>query len=466
MASNKISRREFLGRSISAGAGLSLAVSSQAFGKFVPLSRAKPNVLVVFSDQQHWQAVGFRNPFFDTPNQDALAKESMVFERSFCTTPQCSPSRSSLMTGFYPSTTGVMGNMHAAGGNPLEQETLGKELQDAGYYTGYFGKWHLGEKDVATAGWGKEFRKTNDPKAEANAVDFLRNLGDTKKPFAMFVSLHNPHDIYYFKRHKPETSVDNIKLPTSWENETFENKPSIQKQFMEDDQGKVIIGKPKREWQTYRDCYRSKNKLYDQNVGVILGELKRQGQLENTIVIVTSDHGDMDTEHKLIFKGPFMYEHMMRIPLMIRVPKRLGKVGPKLIKDIDVVNVDIAPTIREFCGLKAKECDGMSLVPLFTGAKGYKGREFVIGQYYSKQKWVNPIRMIRTKDFKFNKHIRWEDELYDLKNDPHELKNLAKDPKYAAVKDDLAKKLDKWMKEHGDPFYSLKPTNRKGKKLE
>ena len=73
--------------------------------------------------------------------------------------------------------------------------------------------------------------------------------------------------------------------------------------------------------------------------------------------------------------------------------------------------------------------------------------------------------MIRTKDFKFNKHIRWDDELYDLKNDPHELKNLAKDPKYAAVKADLAKKLDKWMKEHNDPFYSLKPTTRKGSEL-
>jgi len=466
MANDNISRREFLERSIYAGTALSVAMLPQAMGKQTPEPTGKPNILLIFSDQQHWQAMGFMDPFFDTPNQDKLAKESMVFERSFCTTPQCSPSRSSLLTGFYPSTTEVMGNVGAAGGNPLAQPTLGKELQDAGYQTGYFGKWHLGNKEVAGAGWDKKFLKANDAKAEKYAVDFLKNLSTPQKPFALFVSLRNPHDIYYYKRHEPQSPVDDVPMPPSWEGETFAGKPSIQKQFMEQDQGKVIVGKPRGEWQKYRDCYRSKNKLYDRNVGVILDELKRQDQLENTIVILTSDHGDMDAQHKLIFKGPFMYEHMMRIPLMIRVPRKLAKVAPRRVKDIDVVNVDIAPTIREFCGLPAKKSDGMSLVPLFTGSKDYKPREYVIGQYYSKQRWVNPIRMIRTRDFKLNRHIRWGDELYDLKNDPHELKNLAKNPKYAAIKADLAKKLDKWIADHKDPFYSLQPTSRKGEKLD
>jgi arylsulfatase A-like enzyme len=131
-----------------------------------------------------------------------------------------------------------------------------------------------------------------------------------------------------------------------------------------------------------------------------------------------------------------------------------------------VVNVDIAPTIREFCGLPNVKSHGISLVPLFAGSKDYKPRDFVIGQYYSKQRWVNPIRMIRTQDFKLNRHIRWGDELYDLKNDPHELKNLAKDPKYAAIKRDLVKKLDQWITDHNDPFYSLHVTSRSGGKLD
>jgi arylsulfatase A-like enzyme len=443
-----------------------MAVSTQAAGKQTPKATGKPNILLIFSDQQHWRAMGFMDPFFDTPNQDKLARESMVFERSFCTTPQCSPSRSSLLTGLYPSATKVIGNVGAAGGKALAHPTLAAELKAAGYQTGYFGKWHLGNNAEAGAGWDHRFLRANDPKAEQHAVDFLRNLRAPGKPFALFVSLHNPHDIYYYKKHKPQSSLDDVPLPLSWKRETFKGKPPIQEQFMAEDQGKVIVGKPRGEWRKYRDCYRSKTKLYDRNVGVIMDELKRQGQLDNTIVIVTSDHGDMDAQHKLIFKGPFMYEHMMRIPLMIRVPRRFSKVAPRRITDIDVVNVDIAPTIREFCGLPKVKSHGMSLVPLFSGSKDYKPRDFVIGQYYSKQRWVNPIRMIRTKDFKLNRHIRWGDELYDLKNDPHELRNLANDPKYAAVKRDLAKKLDQWIKDHKDPFYSLHASSRKGGKFD
>ena len=100
----------------------------------------KPNILFIFSDQQHWQAVGFEDSSFDTPSLDRLAREGTVFTHSFCTTPQCSPSRSSIMTGLYPSKTGVLGNVGKAGGDPLRIPTIGTVLQDAGYYTAYFGR--------------------------------------------------------------------------------------------------------------------------------------------------------------------------------------------------------------------------------------------------------------------------------------------------------------------------------------
>ena len=103
-------------------------------------SPQKLNILLIFSDQQHWQAMGSVDAFFNTPSLDRIAKESTVFERSFCTTPQCSPSRSSFLTGLYPTTTGVLGNVGAAGGNPLRQTTIAAELQAAGYLTAYFGK--------------------------------------------------------------------------------------------------------------------------------------------------------------------------------------------------------------------------------------------------------------------------------------------------------------------------------------
>lgn len=429
-------------------------------------SGRSPNILLIFSDQQHWQAMGFVDGFFDTPNLDALATESVVFERSFCTTPQCSPSRSSLLTGFYPSTTKVMGNVGAAGGAKLDQATIAPELQAAGYRTGYSGKWHLGDERIACGGWDQHNFKTHDPTAVDKTLEFLRDPRTGEEPFALVVSINNPHDIYHFKRHQVAAGKDNkIPLPSSWEAETLAGKPAVQKQFMDQDQGKAIVGRAQSEWEKYRDGYREKTRLFDKDLGAILTELKRQGQLENTVIIVTSDHGDMDTQHKLIFKGPFMYEHMVRIPLIIRLPSALGGIGARRIDEVDVVNVDIVPTLRELCGLPEKPSHGRSLVPLLRGERDYRGREFVVGQYYSKQRWVNPIRMIRTERFKLNRYIRWGDELYDLDKDPDELKNLADDPDYADIKDELTRKLDQWMADHGDPFYSLKPTTRSGGEL-
>ena len=438
----------------------------QADGRQMSEPNTKPNILLIFSDQQHWQAMGHMDPFFHTPHLDAFAKNGIVFESAFCTTPQCSPSRSSLLTGFYPSTTNVFGNIGAAGGNPLVQQTLAPELQKVGYNTGYFGKWHLGSNEDAVKGWNQKELKQNDSLAEKNAVRFLRETGKSGKPFALFVSMLNPHDVYYFKKHRPGSGVNEIPLNPSWEGETFKDKPSIQKQFMLEDQGETIEGMPRGEWQKYRDCYHDKTKLFDSNVGAILDELKRQGLWDNTIIIITSDHGDMDTNHKLIYKGPFMYEHMMRIPLMIRVPKKFGGMQSQRIVDIDVVNVDIAPTIRDFCGLSAVKSHGISLMPLLIGSDEYMARDFVIGQYYSKQRWVNPIRMIRTREFKLNSHIRYGDELYDLKNDPHELINIANDLQFSEIKEQLYTKLNEWIENNEDTFYSQKATDRAGEALD
>ncbi len=455
-----ISRRKFVKGTLAAGATLATGPLKNAIASN---AKTRPNVLLIFSDQQHWHAMGFLDSFFDTPHLDALARESVVFENSFCTTPQCSPSRSSLLTGFYPTRTGVVGNVGAAGGERLMQETLASELKSSGYRTGYFGKWHLGDRQIATKGWDRSNLKINDRRSESDAVDFLRQSARSTTPFALFVSFNNPHDIYHFERHRIEPADKRIALTPSWESETLKEKPSVQKQFMLEDQGKVIWGKDRRVWQKYRDCYRTKTGLYDSNVGAVLDELKKQGLWDNTIIIVTSDHGDMDTNHKLIYKGPFMYEHMVRIPLMIHVPARFGSVGARRITHLDVVNVDIAPTIRDICGLSPVKCDGISLAPTLTGSGVQRAREFVIGQYYSKQKWVNPIRMIRTHAFKFNRYIRHGEELYDLKSDPHELKNLADDPKFADVKTELSGKLDRWIEANNDPFYSLDTTTRSGK---
>jgi len=231
---------------------------------------------------------------------------------------------------------------------------------------------------------------------------------------------------------------------------------------MTGDQGHIMTGRGEAKWQRYRELYREKTQLYDACLGRVLDALKAQGLRESTLTVVTSDHGDMDGQHRLIFKGPFMYEHMMRVPLLIRLP---DEPQPARTCDFMTVNTDMATTLADFAGADMGKTDGVSLRPLLTGEGEAPEREFVIGQYYAKQKWVNPIRMIRTRRWKYTTYLPEGEELYDLENDPHELSNLASDPTHAETKADLRRKLEDWMLANGDPFPTQSATDRAGAPL-
>ena len=430
----------------------------------------RPNVVFIFSDQQHYQAMGFVDDFYATPNLDLLAAESVVFEHSFVTTPQCSPSRSSMMTGLYPHKTGVLNNVGAAGGAELTLPTIGKRLQDAGYLTGFMGKWHLGNDELANSGWDvgrgtddgtiKHPALSFDENTTAAALSFIDDHAAGDKPLFMFLMYLDPHDIYYFQNrpNRDPARYQEAVLGESWYEEDLAAKPGPQLAFMAENQGQIIHGAEKEEWQYYRDYYRQKVELLDAQVGRVLAGLKANGMWENTIIVYSSDHGDMDTFHKLIFKGPFMYEHMIRVPALVRVPAGLGGVAPYVEREHDWVNVDILPTVLDLAGLEVPEVDGISYEPLLTGGEQGAPREFVVTQYYGKQQWVNPIRSIRTHEFKYNLYTQFGEELYDLENDPEEIVNLAGDPEYAQVKADLRSTLDTWIAENGDDFYSYTVT--------
>ncbi len=430
----------------------------------------KPNILFIFSDQQHWQAAGFADPSFQTPNLDRLAAEGTVFSNAFCTTPQCSPSRSSILTGLYPSKTGVLGNVGAAGGEPLRMPTIGAMLQQAGYRTAYFGKWHLGKDPIGTAGWDEDFgvtgpETTDDPEVTRRALHFIERTADDSRPFALFLSYNNPHDIYHFSRETDPTPRQPAPLPTTWHEKDLSTVPAVQRQFMAEDQGKVIVDREAAAWQRYREMYREKVKLYDDALGQVLAAMDDRGLTDSTLIVATSDHGDMDGQHGLIYKGPFMYEHMMRVPLIIRRPGGRTNDSAGRVVSFPTVNVDLAPTLADFAGAETPPTDGVSLRPLITGQGDPPQRDFVVGQYYSKQKWVNPIRMIRTSRWKYNLYRVHGEELYDLAADPQEITNLACAPRHTAEKDDLAAALARWMQDHDDPFPSQNPTTRDGQPL-
>jgi arylsulfatase A-like enzyme len=429
----------------------------------------RPNILFIFSDQQHWRALGHRDDFFETPTLDRLAEEGVRFERAFCTTPQCSPSRSSMLTGFYPSTTGVMGNIGAYGGTPLAMPTVAPMLRRLGYRTGYFGKWHLGHDLTGMAGWDASFgvRESSRPADEVttqNALAFLSDQREGGSPFALFLSYNDPHDIYAFD---PDDSVrpGDAMLSPSWHRQAFENVPAVQAQFMTEDQGTRLYGRDQEIWEAYHAFYRDKVRLYDAHVGRVLDALANTGLAQRTVVVATSDHGDMDANHRLIFKGPFMYDEMMRVPLIVRVPEFFGGRSGLSIDDRDVVNTDLVPTLVELAGGDPPICDGISLAPLLLGMGAAPRRDYVVAQYHGKQRWVNPIRTIRTSAYKYNRYLRYGEELYDLRNDPHELVNLSRDPGYRSVKHALRSELDGWIQAHADPFESLTVTDREGHPL-
>ncbi len=351
-----------------------------------------------------------------------------------------------------------MGNVGALGGNPLTIPTVGAALQAEGYTTGYFGKWHLGNDPTGNAGWDEENKRGPDMKVTELGVDFIRRHAGDDRPFALFLMYLDPHDIYHFRPGAKDVSDRSIRLSQSWNEETFAEKPPVHKQFMTDNQGKLIWGQQQSVWEAYHGFYRQKVKLYDDHVAAVLQAVKEHGLWDSTVIVNTSDHGDMDTNHKLIFKGPFMYEHMVRVPTTIRVPDVMGGVGHKRVADYDWVNVDLTPTLLDLAGAEMPESHGQSAKPILTGVGDVQPRPFVIGQYHGKQTWVNPIRMIRTKRFKLNVYIDHGEELYDLNKDPQELMNLADDPAHGETKQQLKADLDRWIAEHDDPFYTLKTT--------
>ena len=431
------------------GLGVSAWLCSAGRRRAAPSGR--PNLLVICSDQQHFQAAGHVDPFFATPALDRLASDALRFELAFCSSPQCSPSRSSMLTGLYPHKTGMMNNANQQGSS-FSMSTVGSMLRAAGYHTGYFGKWHLGGDPAPKQGWEELALEVKDGAVTKRGIEFLRARAAGETPFALFLMYLDPHEVTGFEPGKTALGGLDVPLDRSFAEERFENKPIVQKHYMEYDEGSVVWGEPEGVWKEFRAFYRECVRAFDEQLGIVLAALGELGLLERTAVFVTSDHGEMDTHHRLILKGPFLYEHVVRIPLLVRLPESFGGRGPGVEREHAWVNVDLTPTLLELAGAEARACDGRSALPLLRGAAGFEPRKSVVAEYYGKNRWIAPIRMLRTERYKYNLYREFGEELYDLERDPLELENLAAQESAAAVKAGLRAELERWMKENADPF--------------
>jgi arylsulfatase A-like enzyme len=427
---------------------------------------ARPDVVIVLTDQQRADAFGAGGATdVATPTMDRLAREGVQFARAFAATPQCSPSRAALITGRHPHRTGVMGNTGGRGqpagmstGLDRSIPTMGRVFAAAGYDTAYFGKWHLGGTP-GDYGFETHDATIGDNVLAGRVAGFLKARANSEaiRPLFLIVSWLNPHDIYgVLNEPMPSArALAAVRLPANLVDD-LKQKPFPQRHYLEADQGMPFVGATQDVWRRYRAFYNGLVETVDREIGTVLAALPRRAV--PPVTIFTSDHGDLGGAHGLPFKGPAMYEELVRVPLVISWPGRI-RAGRS---DALVSLLDMLPTLAALTGLAAPAgLDGLSLQPLLD-RRADRVRDMVFSEYYGKQAWRVPIRMVRTERWKYVRYLTDGEELYDLQTDPGELRNLARAPAAAAERTRLAGELDAWIRRTGDPFPRLTNTDRSG----
>lgn len=458
----------------------------------------KPNFLFVLVDDQPFDAVGYsgRYPFLKTPNIDWLNKEGANLENFFVTQSICSPSRASFLTGTYPHIHGVNQNNRHVDPKWDEFEPYTSHLQNAGYETAHVGKIHMahlkGEDHIRPGfdywfsfiGQGEYF----DPQVNENgkeykeqgyitdiltekAISWLKEQRDENKPFSLNLwhkAVHQPHlpaprhSDLYFEKQLPTPPYDTHK-------ETFKGKPEWQrkKTFGFDWKKNLPIPSelPQVDWpinyDRNMDLLRCLSAI-DESLGKVIKVLEEMGELDNTVIIYSSDNGYFMGEHTFLDKR-LAYENSMRVPMLIRYP---GLIKKKTKIKEQCLNIDLAPTILDLAGIEKPEyMQGESILGLLKGENDNNWRKTILFEYFLDSYWpyAGPSQIaVRTERYKLVDAFLANDidELYDLKNDPGEMINLINEPNYDTIEQwlrDEATKLkaqyrynpnrDWWLKE-------------------
>jgi len=414
---------------------------------------APPNILFVCTDQQHWQALSAAgNRHLTTPAMDALCQRGVRLETAYCTNPICSPSRSSLFTGRMPSETGVNRLNPPAFIRP-EIPTIGQWLGDHGGYDSIFiGKWHVpgchsydipGFRVLAS---GQDHRgDVSDVTVSHAAEAFLRQRRSCD-PFLLVTSLMQPHDICDWLRlnqsHKrvppyplPRRALPALPpLPKNFS--ALPSEPEYVRRYRDEKCEPNVGGWDATEWCWYLWNYYRMVEMADAELGRILSALDASGQTENTVVVFTSDHGEGMGEHRLDRKN-FHYEAAVRVPLVFSWPGRLP--ARKVNRRALVSGIDLVPTLCGFAGVEPPPLTtAVDLGPVLTGRDSEARPSLAV------EMSVRAVgRVLRTPRYKYA--VFAEDpveQLFDLRSDPGETRNLAGqrafEPVLQAHRDQLA----------------------------
>ncbi len=433
-----VTRRIFLQSGALGGASL-LAGRGSLSRAFAAGSSQRPNFLFISTDQQGLDTIsayGCRD--VATPNMDRLVRNGVSFTESYSTNPLCSPARSSWFTGRMSSETGVIGNSR---GIRPEIPNLGQWLSREGYETVYAGKWHLpssfppkipGFTVIPTGISGQG--NIGDSAVSRACEGYLRNRRGAS-PFFLVASLLQPHDICeWVSQHRnaaDEIPYEGIaeRLPALPANHDYDRRePAMVAKFRRPQWSE-------RQWRYYLWSYYRHVEMADAEIGRILDALENSGLADNTIVFFTSDHGEGRARHHMVLKN-YLYDEAAKVPMVWCASNRM-RSNVQLAAPL-VSGADIVPTVCDLAGVKAPRTAGRSLRPWLEG-KNAEGREFVAAEV------TRNGRMIRTPEFKY---ITYQgdpvEQLFDMRSDPGETKNLAGESKYASVLDAMRKHLTDW----------------------
>lgn len=473
-----------------------------------------PNILLFITDQQRWDTLGYTGrTACRTPNLDRLAREGVAFDRCLSPDPICSPARASLFTGRAPHATGIGNNYEL----PLERPTLPEGLRNAGYYVSYSGKWHLGHGrgaagfDTFAGERGREYRqwladhgfedtypygtdefsyrfegtvqnRISTPRTAAQrgstgtifdtwvanqAMEQLERR-PRQQPFFQVCSFHGPHPIFvipeaFYALYDPSLAVE----PANFA-DPMVDKPAFQTHSIWHGAARQH-GTEWEAWRRSQSVYWGYVTLLDELIGRVLGRLEALGLADNTIVIMTADHGEMMGSHGL-FQKSCMYEEALRVPLIVRAPGRLPEgqrvAAPVSLTDLTptllgLVGPQVAGPTRELLEPQGRDLSGWLTnahsLPAFAHGADANTADPAAGAVFSEykpyeQEGMTDIRCIVGPRYKFAWNRGDRAELYDTWADPAELHNRADDPALGPIQRRLEGRLLEWMEQTGDPL--------------
>ena len=467
-------------------------------------AQSKPNILFIFSDDHAAHAISaYGSKVNQTPHMDRIAKEGMRFDRCFATNSICAPSRATVLTGKYSHKNGVPVFNRFDG----SQATAPKYLQAAGYRTGMVGKWHLGSNPTGFDYWeifpgqglysdpvlyteGGQKTYTGQYASDVVTDLTIQFIKDTPKDKPWFVFCGHkaphrpwePHPRYAAFKDKVIPEPDTLRDDYATRTDALkENMQTIAKDLTRRDlkltppddlkgpprqqwlnakptevevNGKKLTGDDLVKWkyQRYMQDYLACVQSVDDGIGKLLTYLDQNGLSKNTLVIYSSDQGFFLGDHGMYDKR-FMYEHSLKMPFLVRWP---AVIKPGSVQTAIAINTDFAPTFLDAAGIPLPadlNGQGRSLLPLFKGESPAGWRTSMYYRYYHDPGHHNTaahlgVRTDTHKLIHYWKKDQWE--LFDLKNDPDELKNVYTDPAQAETVTKLTTELARLKKEVDD----------------